>query len=290
MADRTVRRYRDPARFQRDVEPFLLVQEAANGLPLGLLRALQSGEYRDPYLAAVTRRAKDGRTVLAAVAMRAPPYHLILCEPADRDALPVLADDVSESLAGGRLPGVLGPEGAAKAFAKLWADRTGAKARLEVAQRIYRCDRVEPVTGVPGRLRLVVDADRPLVRAWALEFHDEALPGTPFDADEATERWFASPARSLYLWEDRGNPVSMVGASGPTPNAIRISAVYTPAEHRRRGYASAATAELTQRLLAEGRAFTTLFTDLSNPTSNAIYQRIGYRPVLDFPMYGFEGP
>ena len=33
----------------------------------------------------------------------------------------------------------------------------------------------------------------------------------------------------------------------------------------------------------------TLYADLTNPASNKIYQRIGYRPVLDCAMYLF-GP
>ena len=58
--------------------------------------------------------------------------------------------------------------------------------------------------------------------------------------------------------------------------------MYTPPELRGRGYATALTAELSQRLLdgrlfEGGRRFCFLYTDLANPTSNAIYERIGYR-------------
>lgn len=47
-------------------------------------------------------------------------------------------------------------------------------------------------------------------------------------------------------------------------------------------YASACVAALSQLILDEGKEFCTLFTDLANPTSNHIYQQIGYRPVCDF--------
>jgi predicted GNAT family acetyltransferase len=73
----------------------------------------------------------------------------------------------------------------------------------------------------------------------------------------------------------------MVGVAGPTPNGIRINAVYTPPEFRRRGYASACVAEVSQRMLDSGRKFCFLFTDLANPTSNKIYKAIGYRHVAD---------
>jgi predicted GNAT family acetyltransferase len=47
-------------------------------------------------------------------------------------------------------------------------------------------------------------------------------------------------------------------------------------------------AELTRRLIAGGRQFCFLFTDLANPTSNSIYQRVGYRPVTDVNLWVFE--
>jgi predicted GNAT family acetyltransferase len=98
--------------------------------------------------------------------------------------------------------------------------------------------------------------------------------------DERVEGFLRDPGRGLYVWEDQ-EPVSMVGYAGPTPNGIRVSAVYTPPERRNRGYASAGVAALSQMLLDGGRRFCFLFTDLANPTSNRIYQQIGYRAVCD---------
>ena len=91
----------------------------------------------------------------------------------------------------------------------------------------------------------------------------------------------------MFIWEDGGQPVCIAGFSGPTPHGIRIVSVYTPPELRGRGYASACTAALSQHLLDQGREFCFLFTDLSNPTSNHIYQEIGYRPVGDVDEYAF---
>ena len=76
-------------------------------------------------------------------------------------------------------------------------------------------------------------------------------------------------------------PVSLACFGGPTPNGIRIGAVYTPPAHRGRGYGTAVTAAVSQLNLDRGRRFCFLYTDLANPTSNAIYQRIGYEPVCD---------
>jgi predicted GNAT family acetyltransferase len=96
----------------------------------------------------------------------------------------------------------------------------------------------------------------------------------------------ASNVSGIMLWEDEGEPVSFAGWGGRTPNGIRVGPVYTPPELRGRGYATALTAELSQRLLDGrlfdgGRQFCFLYTDLANPTSNAIYERIGYRRVAE---------
>jgi len=90
----------------------------------------------------------------------------------------------------------------------------------------------------------------------------------------------------LRVWEDN-TPVSMAGASGPTPNGIRVGAVYTPPERRRRGYASGLVAALSQEQLDAGKRFCFLYTDLANPTSNKIYQDIGYEAVSDVDEYHF---
>ena len=84
----------------------------------------------------------------------------------------------------------------------------------------------------------------------------------------------------IFLWDD-GGAKSFVAAAGSTPNGIRIGPVYTPAEYRGRGYASVATAQATRNMLAAGWQSCFLYTDLSNPTSNAIYKKIGYEPVDD---------
>jgi hypothetical protein len=82
--------------------------------------------------------------------------------------------------------------------------------------------------------------------------------------------------------------VSLAGWGGRTPNGVRIGPVYTPPEHRRRGYGSAVTAAVTAEQLAAGRTFCFLYTDLANPTSNKIYTEIGYELVCDAIDYAFE--
>ena len=91
--------------------------------------------------------------------------------------------------------------------------------------------------------------------------------------------------QELFLWDNAGTLCSMAAWSGRTPHGVRIGYVYTPPNLRAHGYASSCVAETSQRALDTGYRFCFLFTDVSNPTSNAIYQRLGYSPVCDVVDY-----
>ena len=93
----------------------------------------------------------------------------------------------------------------------------------------------------------------------------------------ASEGWLAD--RLVWLWETQGAPVSMAVVQGPTPGGIRVGMVYTPPAQRGRGHASTLVAALSQQLLDAGRRACFLFTNLANPTSNGIYQQVGYVKV-----------
>jgi hypothetical protein len=74
-------------------------------------------------------------------------------------------------------------------------------------------------------------------------------------------------------------PVTIAALARSTRRGVTVNAVYTPPEQRGRGHASALVAALSEEGLRRGKEFCVLYTDLANPTSNAIYQRIGYRPI-----------
>jgi predicted GNAT family acetyltransferase len=182
---------------------------------------------------------------------------------------------------------VTAPVESAQAFAERWCAKHDVTPERLIAERTYRLERVVPPTNVPGHVRVATLADRGLLVAWVEAFIGEALaPGTPEAAASLVDRSFRAGTRTWYLWED-GQPVSVAAAGGPTPNGIRIGPVYTPSVLRGHGYASAVTAAASQAQLDQGRRFVFLFTDLANPTSNRIYQRIGYEPVIDVDQLRF---
>jgi predicted GNAT family acetyltransferase len=271
----------DAASFLAQAGDFLGAREAEHNLILGLCSRLQVAPllYGEPAYFAVV---EEGGRVVGAV-MRTPPHNLILSELDDLAAIGPLLEDARAKF--GSLPGVVGPKEPVAQFAAAWP----AEARLEIAQRAFRADHVAAPDSVPGRMRDYVRSDRELAARWMDAFTEEALPEPPPESSEQfVDRREEDPDGGLVLWEDEGAVVSLAGFGGRTPNGIRIGPVYTPPELRGRGYASALTAALTQRLLDGGLRFCFLFTDLANPTSNSIYQRIGYEPVGDFDHWSFR--
>jgi uncharacterized protein len=274
-------RHRSPAAFLARAEPWLMRAEVENNVILGLATALRERALPispAPWLATVEQRGE-----VVACALRTPPRGLLVTRAAP-DALGCLLAELAPEA--GALPSVIGPEPSASDFARLWSLAYSRSARVRVRQRLYELRRVTGGAGAPGRLRPAVAGDFDTVRRWVAAFLGEAVPSDPASPDElARERLGAG---SLFLWED-AEPVSMAGATGKTANGHRVSLVYTPPAARGRGYATACVGALSTRLLAAGGRYCCLYTDLANPTSNAIYQRIGYRPLCDATEYELAG-
>ena len=273
----------DAAEFLRAAGPLLLPNEARDNLIFGIAGSIVSdpGRYPEARFWIVT----DGDDP-AAAAMRTPPFNLVLAKSRDDDALVALAAGIT-----GELPGIVGGRPEVDRFARLWSERHEVTPRIQRRQGVYALEAVRPLPPAPGEARAATPADRPLLLEWSHAFGEEVLdeddPGR-IEAVALVDHRLGAPDGGFLLWEDAGEPVSAAGWGGPTPNGIRIGPVYTPPELRGRGYATALTAELSQRLLDQGRRFCFLFTDLANPTSNAIYERIGYVRVAESAMIAFE--
>jgi GNAT superfamily N-acetyltransferase len=165
-------------------------------------------------------------------------------------------------------------------FATSWQESGGA-ATVRMEQRLHVLRAVSQMNyRAPGTLRRAGPRDLEMLTRWMHAFNKDALGAGPDPELRASiDRRVA--AGEIYLWYDGGEPRSMAASARPTKRGIAINSVYTPPEWRGHGYATGCVASLSGRMLREGREFCVLYTDLSNPTSNAIYARIGYQPVSD---------
>jgi GNAT superfamily N-acetyltransferase len=218
----------------------------------------------------------EGGPVTAAC-LHTPPYPVALTAMPDPAAAAL-----ARALAGGNraVTAVGGPSGPAWAFATEWQRQTGQPARVGRHERLYRLGELVPPDPAPaGQARVATAADIALLLAWLTAFHDEVDPaGGPVRPAMVDERIGYG---GLTVWETGDGPVSLAGRTRAVAGQARIGPVYTPPAHRGRGYGGAVTTAVSQQALTAGAAEVLLYTDLANPTSNALYQRLGYQPVTD---------
>jgi predicted GNAT family acetyltransferase len=268
--------------FRSAAGSYLTAREAEHNLILGISATMAADPdsiEAPPYLVV----ASDGDRVVGA-AMRTPPHNVILSE-VDDPAVPAL---VAQDMRGDPPPGVVGPPDAVRAFADAWVATAGGGWREARRERIFRLSSLVEPAPAQGAARLVVAADAELLERWLVAFAAEALDEAEMGLiRRSIEAWRRGHRRRYWFWQVDNRPVSLVGAGGDTPNGIRIGPVYTPPEARGRGYASNLTAWVSRTTMGEGRRFCFLYTDLANPTSNKIYQAIGYEPVTDALMVAF---
>jgi uncharacterized protein len=263
--------------------------EVANNLMLGVCLRLLTGVNpwgnEPPYLVAVTEGESAESELLAAASMT-PPFNLIVFSEQEevRPAFTLIARNLLARQQ--RVPGVNGLATLSRAFAQIWGELTAAKPQIKRTLRAFELHQVIHPTYPSGHLRIATPDDLALLTTWRMAFTAE-VADPPQEAEQVAQAVrYGIEAGSYFVWDNQG-AVALAAKTRPTTHGIAIGPVYTPPAERNKGYASALVAELSQRLLEEGYQFCTLFTDLANPTSNRIYQKIGYRPVCDFVDFAF---
>ncbi|TDD06952.1 GNAT family N-acetyltransferase [Nonomuraea deserti] len=244
-------------------EPFLLGDPVRNTVPLTVLANLRAGmPAKDPLFGWWTVDDEVRGAVF-----RTPPH------PIGLFSMPVEAVAPLVEALDRELPTLVGPVEVTSEAVRLLG-----KPGRTVSERLYRLGTLT-VPDVPGRGRIAVPGDFPLLVSWYHAFHDEVEMPAADLAERAAQRL---ARRELFVWEVDEAPVSFAGLSPAAGGVCRIGPVYTPPSCRRRGYGAAVTAFASRTGLAERCEHVVLFTDLDNPTSNAIYQAIGYEPVSDY--------
>ncbi|MGW0612802.1 GNAT family N-acetyltransferase [Streptomyces sp. NPDC002788] len=271
--------------FLTRADAFLRSRPALHTVPLTVTETLRTRGPRvygdgQPEFGVLER---DG--AVRAAFFRTPPHWLNLTAVTPEDAGALAARLAG---LGRRLPGVNADRDTATAFTEAWQRHTGVTATLRQRQRLYRLGTLTaPSPLPPGGPRVAVEADREQLLRWHDEFSAAVGLGTVRDGAEWADARIENGGIAFWETPD-GTPVAMAGTSPQVAGQVRVAPVYTPSHLRRRGYAGAVTAEVSRAALAAGAEEVVLFTDLANPTSNGLYQRIGYRPVADFTVYDFS--
>ncbi|MFF2806173.1 GNAT family N-acetyltransferase [Streptomyces sp. NPDC058000] len=275
---------RDPADFETAAGEFLRGRPVEHTTLLSVsaaVRALGPDAYGSEAPRYGWWRGDEGAAVGGAF-LWTPPRKLLL-SPLPEGAAAELVDVLARRRTG--LPGVNAGRAAAEAVAAAWQRRHDRPVRIVERHRLYRLGELTPPQPAPpGAARPATPADREQLLRWSTAFAADIGQPPPRDARALDER--IAEGRCT-LWEAGGRPVAMAGITVTLAGMARVAPVYTPPELRGRGYAGALTAALSGAARTAGVTELLLFTDLANPTSNALYQRIGYRPVEDHLVIAF---
>ena len=279
--------YTDIKSFYRDTYELLMRHEAQNVIILGNLvignAGLDKTGWRDPanwFMATV----QDAGITLTA--LMTPPYNITLYATdnrTDEEALACLIHGIEDS--GVSIPGVTSEKSLAECFAKTYAGIRGVKYSVAQNLRLYELIKVNPEIApditVNGSLRLTRDSDMAFLPYWLEGFNSDCFGAPPFVQPDAAYYQHEVDAKKVYIFEDRGVPVSFANTNRELQTLCCIGGVYTPPYFRRKGYATSCVAALSQVCLEHGFTRCVLYTNLANPVSNSIYQKIGYVPIND---------
>jgi GNAT superfamily N-acetyltransferase len=224
-----------------------------------------------------------GESAVTAAFLHSPPFPV---------ALTSMTVDIAIALAralagrGRAVNGVNADLPAATAFGAAWHELTGDAVEESMRSRLYQLGELTPPEPFPaGQARLAGPADRSLLVTWSEAFGQEAGTGPRNIAEMVDDRL---SYRGYTLWEQAGQPVSLAGLTRQVAGQVRVGPVYTPPGHRGRGYGGAVTWTVSQAARRAGAEQVVLFTDLANPVSNELYQRLGYQPVADRLVLAFR--
>lgn len=285
----TVALYEDLPEFIAHVRPVLRREEARNNLPLGILWQLENRDvYDSPELAVVRRNGE-----IIGVLLRTPPWPWCVTTTSDDETDEVAAAVVEHLVMTGAEPAPINARAPlAQRVAEQWAETLHGTAEVDMAMRVMACTEVDLPAAPSGSRRRAHPDDVPLIAPWFEDFQQEVFHRPVDDPDGMLQRLreaVADPDSGLWLWDDDG-PVSLANIGRPTGTGERVGPVYTPPEFRGRGYAGRLVAEVTADAFERGLSHVFLFTDASNPTSNALYERVGYAEVGRAAVWNVRGP
>lgn len=264
----------DVAHFARRARHFIERDRFSTNI-IGVNLELQLGAEEEPAEGSFFALVLDGDSVVG-IAMERPPRRLFLPRLPDGAAV-ALAGAIAAS--GRRPPGAGGEKTTVASFSRAWKQLTAEGSKVVRVTRLYLLETLRPPAGVPGAPRRAGVGDVACVLGFLQAFHGEASLGSP----PPTEAFALSrlARREVFLWDFDGTPVALACVSAPAFGVARVGPVYTPPARRTSGYGSAVTAAASAGALAGGASHVILYADLANPTSNSIYKKIGYRPLLD---------
>jgi len=270
---------KDPIAFLNKYEAWLRQKTSENNLILGVLNGCKTGKYKEGIFLAVVENEKP-----LLLAVQTPPKNLVLSEDGSKESLKVLVEFlVKEDI---KVPGSIGSPDNVKFFIESYGSLVGKEFAPDMVMHIYSVNKVVVPEKIEGKLVFATQDDLEFSTKSLYDFSRESMPETEhLNIEELREKTLKSIQKGkVAIWKVNNKDVAIIVFDN-LEYMGRITNVYTPPEFRKRGYAAAMTAQISQMLLDRGCDSVCLFADATNPTSNGVYQRIGYKHVTDSIVY-----
>lgn len=276
--------YADIHEFYNDTYDVLMKHESQNMIILGNIIIGHKGEdktgWRDPINWVMATVSDENGIQLTA--LMTPPHNIALY--ATNNVINIQAVKcMINGLTDYKIPGVLSEKALSELFAYEYTSYNGLTFETNMSQRIYQLNKVTSQIKKLGKLRLLDECDMYFFPYWLEAFRAAGVYGnTTMSIPENVDEYrYRLSTKKLYVLEVDGLPVSMAGFTRELQSAIGVAFVYTPPYFRGNGFATSCVAQLSQIALDKAFSKCVLYTDLLNPTSNSIYQKIGYEVVCD---------
>ncbi|MBY0598620.1 GNAT family N-acetyltransferase [Bacillus bingmayongensis] len=262
--------YEDVSHFKKEVSPILEMNEQENNLLLGVLQSTEN-----PLFMAVAKQNEK----IALIFLQTEEKQMIVAKvEVSQEIIVEIAKQLTKVYP--NIPGLIGEKRVVTQLAKEIAQLEQKKLSIHMKQGVYELKKVKKKWDEHGFFRQVNSGELALIEKWVYQFCEGVhLPTTEEKAKRIANTLVST--NRLFGWEVDGRLVSLAAITRPTKSNVTVNFVYTPKEERKKGYASNCVAALSQRMLDLGYKTTTLYTDLANPTSNKIYQEIGYEPIME---------
>lgn len=272
-------KHENAAEFYHLNRDFLLKEEAFYNLSFGLIKGIMNGTYvpNNEFFYTIIKEDK-----IIGFGMRSNLDKPIILSRMNQESISLLVKKLEEDKVS--LAGVNGPVDEVEYFSSLWKMK---EKKLVLHLGVYSNTKLIPAKKVEGTILSLEEVSEDIIKSFILGFNNDCFPDHPMNNKklaEAIER--QRKTNGLRFLKVNGEIVAMTSKTRGTENGQTLSFVYTPDHLRGKGFASYLVSELTAEILKE-KIFASLYTDLKNPTSNSIYQKIGYVKIGENKHYDY---
>ena len=271
-------KYEDINLFWNDTKELLEKDEWYNCLMIGnCIEGIEKG-INDWFMVTITDHYN-----IELIMLYRKPWKLILYSPTNNYSDEILELAASEIYKYDKeLLGVNSEKSVANKFAKYYCGLSNMKYSVHAGLRILLLENLEN-----GKLledityRKCTLNDKDTLIKYIQDFMKEAL-NEECDYDKAEEKFNKYFEKGYYVLEKDNKIVCQANISRIMKYGKCVSSVYTPKEEREKGYAYNLIYRISRDLINSGDKYCILYTDDSNPISNHVYEKIGYKRKSDW--------